>query len=785
MSIVKELIPNLINGISQQPYFVRLPSQCEFQENAYPHVVDGLTKSPATRTIAKLADASVGKPHVHTIKRDLDEKYKVMLMDGEIKVFDLEGNEKTVATPDGTDYLTGITSPRQDLEALTVADYTFILNKKKQTALLDDLSPTRTNEALVFIKAVGYVVGYTIKINGTEVASYTTNDDVTTQQKTDFVANELSTQLSASGYSNTRYGSVIHITHGSPFTISGIDTQSDTFMTVVKDKARFLSELPVTAPNGFVLEIVGDEESAYDNYYVEFKTFNGNSFDKGAWEETVKSGIKYKLDPSTMPHSLVRESDGSFTFKELEWGDRVVGDLESSPDPTFVGRKINEIFFQRDRLCFLSDENVVTSRASEFFEFFRSTVLVRVDNDPIDKAASDTKVVILKNAIPFNNDLLLFSEEAQFTLQAGNVFSQETVSIDPFTSFECDLKARPVNTGKTIQFNTRLGKYSGVKEFFVQSDVNITDTAEISKHCPRYIPQNIFKIVSSSNEDITLFLSEEEENRIYMYKFYWANNEKQQSAWGHLKFSDNAKVLDADFIASDCYLIMEYPDGVYLEKMKFDVGRVDPGLTFEYCLHRKIDESECESITYNASTLNTTIVLPYTPDAPIRIVTRGEGEGETSDKTAGTVATIVSQTGNEVVIKGDFSSTLFFVGQDYTMTYRFSTAVYKKRTGPNSSAAATAGRLNITRWYVNYSESGFFKAVVKTVRRSIKEKIFSGIKLGTISSVVGEALLDSGSFSFKVGAKSDKTVVELVNDSHMPCRFTSAGWEGIYSERGR
>ena len=81
------------------------------------------------------------------------------------------------------------------------------------------------------------------------------------------------------------------------------------------------------------------------------------------------------------------------------WGERICGDLNSSLNPSFIGNKINNVFFFRNRLGFLANDNVILSTVSKFFTFFPETVLTVIDSDPIDVAASHTKVAILKNAI--------------------------------------------------------------------------------------------------------------------------------------------------------------------------------------------------------------------------------------------------------------------------------------------------------------------------------------------------------------------------------------------------
>ena len=49
MSLLNIPIPNLLNGVSQQPANLRFPTQCEIQENAYSSIVEGMGKRPPDR----------------------------------------------------------------------------------------------------------------------------------------------------------------------------------------------------------------------------------------------------------------------------------------------------------------------------------------------------------------------------------------------------------------------------------------------------------------------------------------------------------------------------------------------------------------------------------------------------------------------------------------------------------------------------------------------------------------------------------------------------------------
>ena len=131
MPLIARTIPNLVQGISQQPEILRLNSQATSQVNGFSSVVEGLKKRPNTSYIAKLTSSSLANAYIHTINRDTSERYIVVLTNGAISVYDITGTAKTVVSQtNATNYLAS-SDPKSDFVAITVADYTYILNKTK------------------------------------------------------------------------------------------------------------------------------------------------------------------------------------------------------------------------------------------------------------------------------------------------------------------------------------------------------------------------------------------------------------------------------------------------------------------------------------------------------------------------------------------------------------------------------------------------------------------------------------------------------------------------------
>ena len=789
--LVSSTIPNLISGVSQQPWNVRLPTQAEEQVNCTSSVTDFLKRRPATRHLARIRDITAANGIAcHHINRDDTEQYIVMADATGIYIFDLEGNAKTVSIT-GTGaagYLAAAaTTPNRDLRFLTINDYTFVLNRRVTVKPLPDLSPKRPPEAIVFIKQASYNTTYSINLNGTAYSTTTEDGVAPADQPADKlssldICNALAQQLPKETFSVQTSNSTIWIRRhdGGDFTVKVQDSRSNTHTSVCKGKVQRFSDLPTVAPRGFVTEIIGDASSSFDNYFCVFEPSDaGDAFGSGTWKETVKPGIPCKLDPATLPHALIRQADGTFTFGPLEWGERICGDEDSAPFPSFVGRTLNGLFFYRNRLSFLSGENVVMSEVGEFFNFFLTTVTTLVDSDVVDVAASHTKSSILHHAVTFSGGLLLFSDQSQFVLEHDTVLSNATVSVKPVTEFEASMRAAPVSSGKTVFFATDKGEWGGVREYITlpdNSDQN--DASDITAHVPRYVQGNVSRLECSTNEDMLLVLSDQKRTSLWLYKYFWNGSEKIQSAWS--RWDMCGEVLSAAILNTGIYLIMQYGDGIYLEKMDITPGYKDEGETFEYCLDRKITEQDVTLGAYDAINKTTAITLPYDIPAgytPV-VVTRTGGQDA-----PGNLLRRVRVTGpRTLTVEGpDAHGKKLFIGIPYTSSYTFST--FAIREGDNKGNAVTTGRLQLRRLTLNCSNTGFLHMHVTPKCRPTSTHTFTGRELGHGTNIIGAIPLYTGTISFPILSLNTQAEVKAESDSFLPFALVNASWEGFYNTR--
>lgn len=725
MSLVSQPIQSLFNGVSQQPASLRLPSQAEEQINALGTVATGLRKRPPTRHVARVSTDDLSSGFMHTINRDTSNRFIVVITDGDIRVFDVaDGSERTVNFPLGKAYLTLASGSASDgFAAVSVADYTFVVNK----TVTVELAGVGADSAL----PTGFNNYY--RWNGTDG------------------------QLPDTTYFNAA-GSL----RGTVQTFTDLPDDED------------------NPAEGDIYKVAGFDQDSFGSYYVRRTG--------GVWEETVGPGQKNTFNVDTMPWALVSEPDGSFSFLPFTWTPRRVGDVESNPPPTFVGRKINDVFFYRNRLAFASDENVIFSRAGDFGNFWRSTVTDLLDSDVVDVAVSSTKVSILKHAVPFNGSLMLFADQTQFALSVDELLTPTSVSIDTVTEFEVNTRVRPVGIGNEVYFPTESGNHSRIREYFVQEgDANSTDAADVTAHVPEYLPASIFRLTGNSNEDILFALSDSagERGRLYVYKFFWDNEGKAQSSWSYWELGGGGTILTASVLDNELFLLVDRPEGAFLERVDVEDGAVTAPLTFDVLLDRRTDVTG----VYFSGPDRTVFNLPYDVGADERSsfrVVRGDdfaNRGSVIDP-----STYVWLSGTQLQVPGDETVGECHLGHSYEMRYTFSEQFVRR-----GDSVITTGRTQLRTFVVDFTDAAFFKTEVAPYGTDprVEEIVtaglssFSGKTLGAASLQLNSPTFHTGKYAFQVYGNSRDARVTLVNDSHLQSKFQSAEVEMFYHNRAR
>ena len=837
-SLVSYSIPNLAQGISQQPDAQRDPSQAEIQINGMSSIVEGLRKRDCSETIGLVSNSTFGDCFIHSILRDKVEEYLAVISSSTIKVFDLEGNNKTVNPVSGAyNYLSTITDAKTQLRAVTIADFTFITNTLKVPAMTSDEAPVvarpTTHEALIWVRAATYGQTYRVNINNTEVTVQTAVAPVVASGSTvtenrisseDIATNIINGFSSLSGVNFARSGAVIHVTSSSPLTIAVSDARSNADITAIFDKVQAFTELPTIAPSNYQVTIEGDPTNAFDDFHVSFAPKSG-TFGEGTWSETVKPGDKYKIDINTMPHLLVALPDGTFFFgpangstqsgsingvawevKIPSWGERIAGDTETAPDPSFIGNPINDIFIYKNRLGFLADENVILSRVRSLFDFFPETVTAVLDSDPIDVVASNNRVSILKYAVPYQDELILFSSQYQFRFNAAEtILTPATAQITVLTQFEIDTNVRPQLAGGGIIFCQANGDFSQFREFSVRGagTALTADAQDLTGYVSAYVPSSVFKVTVNDTSNALFALSHKTgfKDRIYVYKYFLRSSgggvERAQSSWSHWTFGGVDEILQVLCIRETLFCLMRYGTKVFLEKIPVQDRSPEPpsGSPYPLLLDRRVSTTNetptamrVASGTYNANANTTTWTLPFAAAA----TTQAWSGFHTTFNGGVLLSTITS--GNTITASGNWAGAPIFFGESYEFRYRFTKFKLYKEIG-GGKAAANVERTQVRHAKLRYHETAYFDIEVTAERRDTAVYKFDGTVLASRISKIGSALPNGydpdddrykeGVFSVPIMSRGERCNVEIKNDTPHPCKFSTCEWVALITGKAR
>ena len=879
MPLISSSIPNLINGVSQQPAALRLASQCEQMVNCMPSPVEGLKKRPPAQHVAKLFAGSAGanRPFTTIVDRDGTIQFLVLLLDNNIKVFGLDGSVKTVTTPDGTSYLDVTGEPSSTFRVASVADYMFIVNREKTVAMSATTSPSWGTKSMVFIRSAEYATTYSITVNATTVtyatlpaggkrisATYgrssntvtvtatahglatgnqvdmsfqsgsgtagtftitvtgvdtftytdpvggTTSGNCTVVFQPNYSPSTVEIAAALKAALTTALGAGWTITNGAgqyvvriakndgtDYTLGSSDTKTGLATVPIKGTIDAISDLPVTAEHGFIVEITGAAATGADDYYVKFVANAGSGFGHGVWQETVAPGITYLFDATTMPHVLIRNNDGTFTFQKFTWSGRVAGDNITAKEPSFVGSKIQNVNLFRNRLALLADENVIMSAADAYDRFWPESVQTVVDSDPIDLSAGSRKINLLTSSLAFADVLLVFSRNGQFRLSGGNAvaasLTPKTATITQITAFEMSQAVDPVMVGRTMYFPVPRGEYGGLREFFLPDASGPVPTSEeVTAAVPRFLPSDLSNLIATAAEEAVYAVAKSQPRRIYLYKFLFQGDNKLQSAWSYWELNAGKSVIGIDLVDSDLYVVAQYSDGVYLERIVTHPESVDAGTTVEMLVDRKATEASCSVALTTPSGLDvqSTITLPYPINTSTSNMTVVGRLFAGNTLMHGQVVQLLSSTaaggagGNgTLTVRGDLTGAEFFVGESYPMLYEFSTQYLKEQPPGGGMAVISGPKLQLRTWTMLFDKTSSFNIKITPRGRDTMTYPYTGFEVGDQEISLGELALRVSKFRVPVMAQNIEAKIEITSSSPLPCRLQSAEWEGFYHTR--
>lgn len=803
-------LKSLLQGVSQQPVRDRLPGQCTEQINMTSDPVRGLSRRGGSDLVGVIGGNNVLA--YQNIALPDGRKVLLTVRSTGILAHDYNAVSIPVVHEDNMDYYT--VPDGTQWSSASYRGVTYLANNSKITAMRSDVAsyPNTTTRMGIFQVLGGqYGKKYSIIIDGVVQARVGTVDG-TNPAHSSYVGTNLIAEMllwclehdntdavpshfpavgtanveyyrtgymKGTGWVNSRQEDVVLLKSPSatPFNLAITDGQGNINVKAMTDSVPDVADLPKWAPHEYVVR-VAQETDPDEDLWLKFVvddagTAPGAGFGlAGAWYETIAPGIKLGFDANTMPRSITYEA-GTLKVRKAGFLDRLVGTEVTNPQPSFIGYPINDISTFQSRLVFLAGENVVATRTKRPLDFWIGSASALVDSDPLDLTSQAAEATTMRWAVPHNKDLVVFSPVGQFVLFGRQAVTPTNAALAPTTSFEANMEAKPVPSGRNVFFATSFGRFTGIREFYTEGGTDINDTRPITQHVNRYIVGEIEHLASTSNSDILLVHTKTNKNTVYQYQFIWNDQEKVQSAWSKWVFRYD--IVHSFFDQDTIYLVVEAPGASGNEHVLVRLGldiQDEVGVDYPVHLDAKFD----------VTGVNTQFVVPLTMyEGEPMIVIQGEGCPH-----PGLPARILSQaevigTGWVVTLREDMEGGDIIVG----LKNRAEFWPTMPRVKDGSGDVIGNARLVVAQFLIELEQTGHIIGRKISKYGTYPEVAFEGYIVNSPTTLVGHPAIADHTFKMPFAEKVQLAELALYTEQHYPMTILDVEWEGTVNKRGR
>lgn len=543
---------------------------------------------------------------------------------------------------------------------------------------------------------------------------------------------------------------------------------------VIKGTKQTWADLPTTGMVvGDIWRVSGKDTDKFTGYLVRW--------DGAVWRETVDPNAQNSFDPATMPHVMTRNGDGTFTFKRATWKSRLVGDATITPAPDFVNHTINDVAFFMNHLVIAAEETAFFSQPGDFFNMWPDKSIDQTDSDPFGRTASSSRVNILNFIVPFRQALFCTSDKEQFEVSTVDDFTPNRVTMKLATSYRASSRCRPLAQGDTLYFVADSGTSAVVQEYFYD-DAAISNTAvNVTAHCLGYIQGPIIQMSGDTTHGVIVAVSSAVRDTLYIYRTFWQNNEKVQSAWAKF-ILPGAYIVSAHFMNGLLYLVTTRSGAQYLETL---VVTDAPGSYDPYTITSdqvgpwpiRLDFRFSATGVYDAANDWTTWTSPSVHANDLIGVL-----GSWSPNKGLAVSGVTYPTSTTMRRSGNYSGGAVIWGKAFDSTVQFSRLFAQE----NDGRAITSGRLQLRKINLDYRNSATFDVEVTPEARTTRVNRFVARVLGTSYALVGQPSIDPlGTFHVRINSRADTVKIVVKSSSHLPMTVTAMSWLGFFNELSR
>ena len=614
------------------------------------------------------------------------------------------------------------------------------------------------------------------------------------------------TDKTSNHFTITKVGTGIHLQEknpglgpdcraGTPFNIT---TSEPGIMDILTFNTSDVKKLPSMCKDGYIVKIENSPNEE-DDHWMKFVGESGKD-GKGYWEETYDPCVELAFDPCTMPHKLVRMTGTDFVLDVIPWALRDVGDDVTNPKPSFVDKAINNIHFFRNRLTFLSQDNVILSQSGNFYSFWSQSAKEMSDSDVVDLSASSSQPITLVDGVGVNQGLVLFSPFEQFMLTTQeSLFTPKSAIINNLSSYDYNFNVKPFSLGTSVAFLSNSGLKS---RFWEMGDIKRDGpptVVEQSVSIANTLPSNLLTAATSRDNHIALFTGYDPTStsygdcidpytNVWGYRYFSDGKTRLQSAWFRWKFY--GEIIWHTIMDNTYYIILYFNSKAHLCAVDLEKQAAS------YILN---DENNCEDYrvfldnsvklatgTYVTASDVTVFNLPHSHlRQPATQASASGGQQMiygTTGPMKGQVEVVPAFTANSVsnfTVPGNWSTSTVYIGFSYDMMIEFP-QVYMSRAQGQGVVQDTNSPLTIHRTKFSLGPSGYYSTVLERKGRADYIQNHESSSNHAFNLNAYNIALQSET-AIPVYANNKDYRLKLLSTHPTPCTLYGQTWEGDYN----
>lgn len=582
------------------------------------------------------------------------------------------------------------------------------------------------------------------------------------QTRPEYIAEQLSDLLVDAGVSATHYKGAILVDDdqyvditvndegdGTTFYASGQEITDASYSS----KYHFHGKIIRVRPSG-----AGDDEA----YYLRAELESGATSGYGSvdWYETA--GVSCTIDNFVAQlyiyngEAYVARNGAGLTTLAPGSGDhppfaaRAVGDGLTSPIPWFIGKPITMLSVFQDRLIVGAENYVSASKSGDYLDFWRGSVVTVADDDPVEVFAFGSEGDVLRHAVLYNGNLVIFGDRQQYGISGDNLLTPKSPLIRAISANKDSTDAKAQTSGNFIFYSQYGSEGTSLHQMRIGAlNGQQTVTDELSEELDKWLSGVPLQIAAITAPNVIMYRTQAQPHGFYLYRYEdnKNNGQRQIAAWHRFVYAESlGTVVGISSFKKSGIVFTARPSGIIADVADF--------------------QAELDSHGYMDSR------LPYATREQ-----NGVADG----------VVVVNGTSPYFLLGTPLSRITEFLGQlddldPAALEFGVVSPAMVQPTNPfprdQNSQPVLDGRMALNRVTVDVEDTGGMIGIVRNRNGSITTTDFEGRILGFRENLIARQPLYSDALSISVGREVRECVYEIHSKDWLPLNVVGLSWVG-------